>query len=141
MVDRIDMEYKIEVLSGDAKTTSVYTAATGVTDLEEGNCVEITATGWDVAGAENNTGGLVIRGQVDDKSVAAINKPVVLLGEAIVRLDKVAFDGGTLGALAVGDAVNMTATGVKAVATATLDWGTVLQIDTVNGDWAVLNIK
>ena len=137
MVDRIDMEYKIEVLSGDARTTSVYPGA--VDTLEEGNCVQITGTGWNVAAAENNTGGIVIRGHVDDKSVKAINKPVVLLGEAVIRVSADAID--TIGSLAVGDQVNMTATGIKEVVTAGLEWGTVLEIDTVNSAWAVIDVK
>lgn len=154
MVDRIDMEYKIEVLSGDARTTSVYSAA--VDTLEEGDCVQMTGTGWNVATAENNSGGIVIRGHVDDKSVKAINKPVVLLGEAILRLDATApgvtandgvLSDAYIGAgPAIGDEVSMGPDGIQAAtapALATdreLTWGHVIEVGP-NSAWIVVDVK
>jgi hypothetical protein len=140
MVNRINMEYKIEVLSPNAKTTSIHPFAPGET-LEEGDCVQITSDGWELASENNNTGGIVIRGNVDDQSVAKSGNPIVLLGEAIIRLSGDKCDDA--GDLSVGDPVCMSADGIifaDTAITSVYAEGPPVVITTTGGDpvWGIV---
>lgn len=126
LVERASMDYKVQVLSTDALTTSVYPAVANEV-LEEGDAVVMTATGWEKATAESAIGGIVIRGNVDDKSVAIVEKPIVCLASAILRIDASKVD--TIGGLSVGSLVNFGANGKIALVSAEDAAGYVLEKD------------
>ena len=120
------MDYKVQVLSSDALTTSVYPAVANEV-LEEGDTVVMTASGWDKTAAESAIGGIVIRGNVDDKSVAIVQKPIVCLSSAILRIDASKVD--TIAGLSVGSLVNFGAAGKIALVSAEDAAGYVLEKD------------
>lgn len=126
LVERASMDYKVQVLSEDALTTSVYPNIANEV-LEEGDAVVMTAAGWDKASAESATGGIVIRGNVDDASVNIVQKPIVCLGSAILRIDASKVD--TIGGLSVGSSVNFGANGKIALVSAADAAGYVLEKD------------
>ena len=133
LVERIGMEYKVDLLNEGARVTSVYPAATGQS-LEEGDPVTMTATGWTKTADGAVAHGIVFRGQVDNDSVAVVNKPVVILGNALVRIAVSKLQGATTVGQAIGDAVELT--GATGVAAATI--GKVLEIEA--GKYVVVNI-
>jgi hypothetical protein len=126
LVERSSMDYKVQVLSSDALTTSVYPAVANEV-LEEGDTVVMTASGWDKTAAESAIGGIVIRGNVDDKSVAIVQKPIVCLSSAILRIDASKVD--TIAGLSVGSLVNFGANGKIALVSAEDAAGYVLEKD------------
>lgn len=96
------MDYTADFLRGwpneGALESSTYTIASGQ-ELEAGDLVILNATGELVkTAAETNFAGIVVRGNIDDKSVAgptggnlavAPNKAIVVWGGYIVRTTKI----------------------------------------------------
>lgn len=87
------MDYTADFIRGwpnaGALESSTYTIATGV-DLEAGDLVVVNASGELVkTSAETSMAGIVVRGNLDDKSVEASGKAIVLWSGYIVRTTKI----------------------------------------------------
>lgn len=146
-MSRLDtMDYTADFLRGwpneGAIESSVYRIATGV-DLEAGDLVQVSDNGGVTElvlnTTESNAAGIVVRGNLDDKSVAASGKAIVLWGGYVVRTTKVA------AGLSVGDAVSAIG-GVFDAATATTlpaQLGTVLEVGTLADatEYAVIVVR
>ncbi len=95
-MSRLDqMDYTADFIRGwpndGALESSTYVIASGV-DLEAGDLVELDGSGELIlnTATETNFAGIVVRGNLDDKSVEASGKAIVLWGGYIVRTTKIA---------------------------------------------------
>jgi hypothetical protein len=142
------MDYTADFLRGwpneGALESSGYPIATGQS-LEAGDLVVLTAGGLTKVVGETNAAGIVVRGNVDDKSVGASGRAIVLWSGYIVRTTKI--DAAVMGLSPMAkvnavDAVFDVATVTAAATDSTL--GTVLEtIIGLNGnpDSAVILVK
>jgi hypothetical protein len=132
-MSRLDvMDYTADFIRGwpndGALESSTYTIASGV-DLEAGDLVSLNASGELILNAaESSFAGIVVRGNLDDKSVEAAGKAIVLWGGYIVRTTKI--DAAVMGGAPM-DSVNAVAGGVFDLATA--DAGTLDHAEAVMG--------
>lgn len=150
-MSRLDtLDYTADFLRGwpneGAIESSIYPIASGV-DLEAGDLVEVSDNGGVTElvlnTTESNAAGIVVRGNLDDKSVAASGKAIVLWGGYIVRTTKIG------AGLSVGDSVSAiagvfdTATSGAAPATLPAPLGTVLEVgtDSEGTDYAVIVVR
>lgn len=102
------MDYRAEFLRGwpndGALELSRYKLATGVT-VQSGDLVTLNSSAEVIkvaASAASPFAGIVVRGDMDDKSVAKLKEPIILWGKYIVRTQ--AFSGAVVvGAGVVAD--------------------------------------
>lgn len=126
------MDYRAEFLRGWPNDGSLelsrYSLATGV-NVQSGDLVTLNAQAQVIkvaAGANSAFAGIVVRGNLDDKSVAKLGDPIILWGKYIVRTQ------GYSGAVVVGAGV-VADDGVFKPAGANAPMGYVLQIITGTG--------
>lgn len=112
----MNMEYPAEFLRGwpvDGGLELSYPIK-AAEELSVGMTVKTNASGEVQAttGTTPTGFGIVVRGNVDDKSVAASNKAIVLWGHYIVKLSKDLCTGGVTTGIAVGERVGAAADGL-----------------------------
>ena len=136
----MQMEYPAEFLRGwpvdnglelDYPIASGQNLSAGMTVVTNGSKEVIATTGAVPTGF-----GIVVRGNVDDKSVANARKAIVLWGHYIVKLSKALCVGGVTTGIAVGERVGADAAGLWSEQ-ATGE-GLVLEIDP---DYIIVSVK
>ena len=137
-IKRAEMDYKVQILSETAKTVSVYPMGADVT---EGTAVTMSTGGWIATTTETKRGGIVVSGTEDSSignptgnPMTGSGKPIVVVGDAIVRLHK---DCVTAASLVVNSEVSYVAGKVAVATDASSAVGYVLEVGP-NGDYFVI---
>lgn len=137
-IKRAEMDYKVQILSENAKVISVYPMSASLT---EGTAVTMSTAGWAAVTTETRRGGIVVSGTEDSSignptgnPMTGSGKPIVVVGDAIIRLHK---DCVTAASLVVNAEVSYVDGKVAVAANASSAVGYVLEVGP-NGDYFVI---